>query len=179
MSPIRWLAGLTFWISNSITTRHFFRKKMDVFERLRVASMRGLGARIGSRTAIRKGAFVNDFRRLIIGERTTIGPFCRMFLFEDLVIGNDVEIGSGLTVHTSEHITDDPNKPLGKQGTRRATVKIASDTYIGSNVTILCGAVIESRVIVGAGSVVRGTLKSGFIYAGVPAKQIREISKIP
>jgi len=50
---------------------------------------------------------------------------------------------------------------------------------IGMGAIIMDGAIVESGVIVGAGSVVPpGTrLKSGHIYAGIPAKPLKEISE--
>ena len=168
-------AGLMFWFSNSITTRHFTRKKTDIIERMRVSSARSLGARIGKDSNIRKGQFITNFSLLELGERVTLGPFCRLFLFDTFKVGDDVEIGSGLTVHTSEHELTDKDRPLGKQGTRFGQVRIGSDVYIGSNVTILIDTEIESRVVVAAGSVVRGKLASGYVYGGVPARQLRAL----
>jgi maltose O-acetyltransferase len=152
---------------------------MGLNERARVFFARALGANIGKKSVLRKGQFITSFEHLNIGDRTTIGPFGRFFLFAELTIGDDVEIGSGLTVHTSEHLLDDPSKPLGKQGNRRAKVVISSDVYIGSNVTITTGSVIERRVVVAAGAVVSGTLKSGSIYGGVPAKPIKQLTTGP
>jgi maltose O-acetyltransferase len=140
---------------------------MGLNERARVFFARALGANIGKKSVLRKGQFITSFEHLNIGDRTTIGPFGRFFLFAELTIGDDVEIGSGLTVHTSEHLLDDPSKPLGKQGNRRAKVVISSDVYI------------ERRVVVAAGAVVSGTLNSGSIYGGVPAKPIKQLTTGP
>ena len=49
-------------------------------------------------------------------------------------------------------------------------IKIGSDIWIGARVTILSDTIIEDRVIIGAGSVINKNLKSGYLYAGVPAK---------
>ena len=110
-----------------------------------------------------------------MGARSKIGPFCQLFLNDRLVIGDDVEIGSGLVVHTAEHIISDKTKPLAKQGAHYRPVEIKSDVYMGSNVTILPGVTIQSRVVVGACALVSSNLKSGYLYGGVPAKQIRPL----
>ena len=49
------------------------------------------------------------------------------------------------------------------------------NVYIGSNVTILSGVTICSNVVVAAGAVVVSDLGSGFVYGGVPAKQLRPL----
>ena len=172
-----WLlpVALVFWIVNNITVRHIFKKKMGLIENARVWLMRAQGAKIGTGSAIRKGQFITDFTLLEIGKSSTLGPFSRLFLFDQLTIGDYVEIGSGLTVHTSEHELTNVEEPLGKQGAKRSAVTIQSDVYIGSNVTILAGTLIENRVVIGAGSLVKGHLKSGYLYGGVPVKQIKRL----
>lgn len=46
--------------------------------------------------------------------------------------------------------------------------------WLGSDVKVLPGVVIEDGVIVAAGSVVKGKLDAGCLYRGVPARKIRE-----
>ena len=46
--------------------------------------------------------------------------------------------------------------------------------WIGANSTILPGTVIEKGCVIAAGSVVKGLLKSNRLYAGMPAKEIRQ-----
>ena len=43
---------------------------------------------------------------------------------------------------------------------------------MGTNTTILADVHIGSNVIIGAGSLVNKDLESGYVYAGVPARQI-------
>jgi carbonic anhydrase/acetyltransferase-like protein (isoleucine patch superfamily) len=56
-------------------------------------------------------------------------------------------------------------------------VRIGNNVWIGFRCIILPGATIENRVLIGAGSVVSGVLKSDSIYAGDPAKFIRNRQK--
>ena len=56
-------------------------------------------------------------------------------------------------------------------------INIGNDCWFGGNVTILPGVTIHDNVVVGAGSVVTHDLESGAIYAGNPAKKIRDITK--
>ena len=166
---------LIFTFFNSYTSRHFFKKKMGLLEKGRRICLQLLGSRLDKGAVVRKGLFITDFGKLTLGKNSTLGPFAKLFLFEQFSVGDNVEIGSGLTVHTSEHLLNETDKPLGKQSSLRAPVSISSDVYIGSNVTILSGAQIESRVVVGACSLVKGRLESGYLYAGVPAKKIKSI----
>ena len=54
---------------------------------------------------------------------------------------------------------------------------IKNNVWIGANVTILAGSEIEPNVIVAAGAVVRGRVKEGFIYGGIPARPLTNIQK--
>lgn len=55
-----------------------------------------------------------------------------------------------------------------------ASVHIGSYSFVGSNSVVLAGSAIGDRVIIGAGSVVRGAnYETAGIYGGVPAKLIR------
>jgi len=76
----------------------------------------------------------------------------------DTIIGNDVSIGHRAIIHGC---------------------KINDNVLIGMGAIVLDDVVVESNVIVGAGAVVTsGTiLKSGYLYAGVPAKQIKPLEE--
>lgn len=54
---------------------------------------------------------------------------------------------------------------------------IGDNVFIGFGATILPGTRIENNVIIGAGSVVKGEIKSDSVYAGVPAKFICTIEE--
>lgn len=54
-------------------------------------------------------------------------------------------------------------------------IHIEEDVWIGANVTILPGITIKKCAVVGAGSVVTKDLEAYGVYAGVPAKKIRDI----
>ena len=55
------------------------------------------------------------------------------------------------------------------------TINIGSNVFIGAKALILPGSNIGSNVIIGAGSVVKGEIPSGYVYAGVPAKKLSSI----
>jgi carbonic anhydrase/acetyltransferase-like protein (isoleucine patch superfamily) len=73
------------------------------------------------------------------------------------IIGNNVSIGHNAIVHGCE---------------------IKSNVLVGMGAIIMDGCVVEEHVIIGAGSVVtqNSHLESGFIYAGIPAKKVKELN---
>lgn len=56
---------------------------------------------------------------------------------------------------------------------------IHNQVLIGMGSMVMDGAVIESQVVLGAGSLVAPgkVLKSGYLYVGRPAKQVRELNE--
>lgn len=56
---------------------------------------------------------------------------------------------------------------------------IGNQVLIGMSSTILDGAVVEDKVVIGAGSLVPPgkRLQSGYLYLGAPAKQIRPLTE--
>jgi len=56
-------------------------------------------------------------------------------------------------------------------------IVIGNNVFIGARVTILPGTRIGDNIIVGAGSIVKGNLKSNSVYAGIPSKYICSIDE--
>jgi acetyltransferase-like isoleucine patch superfamily enzyme len=56
-----------------------------------------------------------------------------------------------------------------------AKIKIGNNVYIGHNVTILPGVTIGDNIVIGACSVVSKDLDSNAVYAGIPARKLRNL----
>ena len=103
---------------------------------------------------IRIGARTNiqDNSVLHVSHKTALDP-----LGAPLVIGDDVTIGHGVILHGCQ---------------------IGNACLIGMGSLIMDKAVVETQVLLGAGSLVAEgkTLASGYLYLGRPARQIRPLS---
>lgn len=89
-------------------------------------------------------------------------------------IGDDVLVGSSVTVMDSDFHEIDPARRLS--GTpKTGKVVIADNVWIGDRVTILKGTVIGKNSVVAAGAVVSGEFPANVVIGGIPAKVIREI----
>jgi len=95
-------------------------------------------------------------------------------------LGNKVNVQDGVVIHCT-YKKSPTNIGNNVSIAHNATVHgctIKDNVLIGMNAVILDDAVIESNCIIAAGSVVtKGTIvESGSIYAGIPAKKIKDIS---
>jgi acetyltransferase-like isoleucine patch superfamily enzyme len=90
-------------------------------------------------------------------------------------IGDDSIIGDFVSFHAENHNHDDPGIPIRLQDVNRQGIHIGKNCWIGAKSTILDGVTIQDGCIIAAGTVVTaGLYPANCIYAGVPAKLIRE-----
>lgn len=110
-----------------------------------------------------------------IQKDVTIGNHCKIqshtFICELVTIGNDCFIGHGVMF-----INDlfSHGGPAGGDKSKWKSTKIGHHVSIGSNATILPVSICD-HVVIGAGSVVTKHITESGIYAGNPAKKIRNL----
>ncbi len=92
-------------------------------------------------------------------------------------IGAGSALGMDVLILTSHH----PLTPEGRwqQGAEGRPVTLGQRVWVGARAVILPGSVIEDDVVVAAGAVVSGHCRTGGLYAGVPARRIRELTDRP
>lgn len=121
-----------------------------------------------------------ELTNVSIGEGSVIN---RNFVVSDnykplLRIGERVAIGPNVTIVCASGPNNSllaSNSYVAKKLIVEKEVVIEDDAWIGANVVILPGVIIGSGSIIGAGSVVVNSTKPFTIYAGIPAKKIREM----
>ncbi|MBF0360123.1 MAG: N-acetyltransferase [Oligoflexia bacterium] len=133
------------------------------------------GCEIGDFSKI--GAFVEIQKNAKVGINCKISS--HTFICDGVTIGNNCFIG-----HSVVFINDNYPRAVNENGElesesdwigRYKKTKIADNVSLGSNVTILGGVEIGSGAIIGAGSVVTKNVPAGEIWAGNPAKKLREV----
>lgn len=105
-----------------------------------------------------------------------------LIAIDHITIENNVKIGGGTSVFTSDFHSLDPNirKTAQDSANRKsAPVLIRENAFIGAHSIILKGVTIGRNSIVGAGSVVTHSIPDNEIWAGNPAQFIRKIVPSP
>lgn len=101
-----------------------------------------------------------------------------MVAFDRIEIGNNVKIGGGTSIYTSDFHSLDYRIRRTKadlENRKTASVIIGNDVFIGARCIILKGVNIGDNAILGAGSVVSKNIPANEIWGGNPAKFIRKI----
>ncbi len=132
------------------------------------------------RVALGENSFVHDGALLdalggsiVIGDRTTINPYCVLYGVGGLEIGSDVGIATHTVIIPANHGIDDLTVPMMQQQVRKEGVRIADDVWIGCNCSILDGVQIERGAVIAAGAVVNRSVPRDAVVGGVPARVIR------
>lgn len=61
---------------------------------------------------------------------------------------------------------------------KQTKVRIGNNVFIGQNAVVLMGANVGDNIIIGAGSVVVGSVESNSVYAGNPARKICSLEEL-
>ena len=95
-------------------------------------------------------------------------------------VGNNTNIQDNATVHATykKSPTNIGSNVTIAHGAIIHGCTIKDNVMVGMNAVVLDDAVVESNSIIAAGSVVtKGTIvESGSVYAGIPAKKIKDIN---
>lgn len=130
----------------------------------------------------RKALFAGDGlrvngRTIIPGRSVRIGRNCHfngMYVHGSggLTIGDNFHSGTGCQVITVNHKWRDGEALPYDATVVERPVSIADNVWLGNDVLVLPGAVIGEGVVVGAGSVVHGTIEPLAVVAGNPARPV-------
>jgi len=111
---------------------------------------------------VKIGAY-SDIGACTIGNNVSIGAFA--FIPGKITIKDNAWIGPRVTfTHTF---------PPARPEDWKETV-VGAGAMIGASVTILCGIKIGDNAVIGAGSVVTKDVPAGEIWAGTPARYLRQ-----
>lgn len=130
-------------------------------------------------------------KKISIGEGVSLWPDV-YFSGENIVIGNNVQIGYGTIIHSSKGVIIGSNTQIAaqcyiidtnhgtaygelmqKQPLQSEPIEIGEDVWIGAQCSVLKGVKIGSHAVVAANSVVNKDVPPYAIVAGSPAKILR------
>lgn len=133
---------------------------------------RAWGIQIGTRN-ISAGCFVSG-SNLTVGRKCFINYGCFFDATAPIVLGDGCHIGMRTLLCTSTHELGGSARRAGKVHAQPITV--GRGVWLGAQVTVLGGVTIGDGCVVAAGSVVTSDCKPDSLYAGNPARRVRDLS---
>lgn len=135
-----------------------------------------LGLNISRSSRVASGVFFGG-SRVTIDEGCFINVGCFLDGSGDIRIGEQVRIGPHVRFLTGSHVyRNSVYRRSSSDKTVGENIIIARGCWIGIGVTVMPGVTIREGCIIAAGAVVLGDTEPNGLYAGVPARRVRELS---
>jgi len=144
-----------------------------VGQRLRMRFYRKWLKSIGEGGKFHDQVYIRNPNKFSMGSGCHIGYGVRIQAGGGLTFGDNVLLGPGVSIWTSNHRFEDPDTPITDQGQEFKPVVIEDDVWLGANSFIMPGTHLGKGSVVSAGAVVGGKRYKDFsILAGNPARVI-------
>lgn len=143
-------------------------------QRLRIIVLRAAGAKIGRNVILAQGVRVIGPECLQIADDASVARDSVLDARGGLLLQQGALIGFESIILTSTHNSEVIGQPVHSQGMFKKEVTIGPYTWIGARCIVQPGVKIGANVIVGSSAVVTKDLLDGAIYAGIPARYIRD-----
>lgn len=175
-----WAAGKIFGIS--IVVRYLRNPNPKVTVRL----LRSFGASAGGKTTFKRSLIIDnsyedansagDFSYIKIGNNCYIGDYVYFDLSNEITIGDNVVISGQVSFIT--HMDCNRSEYLSVKYPRKCQpVRVNDGAWIGFRATIFPGVTVGDHSIVAANSLLRENAEHKTVYAGVPARKIKNLNK--
>ena len=112
-----------------------------------------------------------------IGDRCLIGRGSGIVGHFSIDIGDDVWTGHHVYITDQNHGYDNADIPISMQSMPEKPVRIGSGSWLGHGTVVLPGADIGEHVVIGANSVVTGSIPSFSVAVGAPARVVKSMSE--
>jgi maltose O-acetyltransferase len=109
-----------------------------------------------------------------IGRNTFVNYGCFFDSLGRITVGDDCALGAQVTLLTSTHRTGSAKRRAGDVMSRPIT--IGEGCWLGARATVLPGVTVGSGCIIAAGAMVVSDCEPNGLYAGVPAKRIKDLA---
>lgn len=111
--------------------------------------------------------------RIELGNMNSVNPYCVLYGHGGLTTGDYVRIAAHTVIIPANHVFEDPDRPIARQGLTKQGIRIGRDVWIACGCRILDGVEIGDGCVIAAGTVVNHSVAPFSVVAGVPAKVIK------
>ena len=111
---------------------------------------------------------------LVMGDHSSIGPYGYVGCSGKITIGTNVMLGPKCSLFAENHVFENTDATIKKQGVKQKGITIEDDCWIGSNTIILDGVTIGKGSVIAAGSVVSKDVPAYSVLIQKKPTEIRE-----
>lgn len=140
--------------------------------RLRRAMLRAAGLTVAANANISPQVFFGS-GRCIVAEGCFISVQCLIDGSDQVTLGRFVHLAMGVRLITSTHEIGPSGHRAGAP--RSAPITIGEGSWLGAGCQVLPGVEVARGCVVAAGAVVTRSTQPDGLYAGIPARRIRDL----
>ena len=115
--------------------------------------------------------------QISLGDRVFVNMNCVFLDAAPITLGDDVQLGPGVQLLTSDHPRDAAQRAMCLESAR--PIRIGARAWLGGGTIVLPGVEIGRDTIIGAGSVVTRSVSPGVVAAGNPCRVISGSDSLP
>jgi maltose O-acetyltransferase len=142
--------------------------------RIRPPLLRLLGEDVPNTVNVLEGLRFSGYNgKLVVGAGCFISHDVFIDLSDDVTIGEYVALGAQTRLVTAGHDYSDPRQRAGTRQNR--PIRIDDGAWLGAGCMVLGGVTIGTGVVVAAGALVTKDCPPHGLYAGAPARRIKEL----
>jgi acetyltransferase-like isoleucine patch superfamily enzyme len=108
---------------------------------------------------------------LLIENNVFVGAGSIIVCREDIFIGEDTLIAEYVVIRDQDHSID--LRPVRSSGFHTSPIHIGKDVWIGCKATVLRGASVGNRCVIGAHALVKSRIPDAMLAVGVPARVVK------
>lgn len=157
-----WTAGVSF-IFSAVVPLH-----------LRPLLLRAIGCSVGANVRFLEGGRINA-GPVSVGDLCVVGASVYLDGSGPCIIGERVHIGAYSKLISGTHSIMPSPFRRDRAEVKNLKVEVESGCWIGVGSTILPGVTVAVGCVIGAGSVVTVSTKPNGLYAGIPARRIKDL----
>lgn len=143
----------------------------------REAVLRDLLGEMGEGTWVEAPLFCDYGTQIRMGARVYVNMACVFLDAAPITLGDDVQLGPGVQLLTSDHPRDAAQRAGGLESAH--PISIGDRAWLGGGVIVLPGIEIGRDAIIGAGSIVTRSIPPGVTAVGNPCRAISDAGQRP
>jgi len=175
-----WRQRVALWCGHRLATRH---PHVQVAPTARLSPEAKIHPRqgrisIGTDSSVAAGTMIQG--NVEIGDNSSVQVGCVLVGYGtrenpdgQIRIGNHVRIAPFVQMIGGNHVFDDLEKPIARQGLRHAPIIIEDDVWVAGRVIILAGVRVGTGSVLAAGAVVNKDVPPWSVVGGVPARVLK------